>query len=234
MIELKDVSKIYLMGQVEVVALREANLEIEKNEFVSIMGPSGSGKSTMLHIIGGLDTPSSGEYLLEETDVSLLSDRELARIRNEHFGFIFQTFNLLSDFTALDNVIIPMMFARAGRKERKKKATALLEQVGLGHRINHYPAQLSGGEQQRVGIARALANDPPLILADEPTGNLNTKQGNEIMNILKELHQEKGVTIIMVTHSPEISKYAHRVLQLADGKIIADDLDLEKVAKYSP
>ena len=229
MIELKDVCKIYLMGQVEVTALKNAVLKIEENEFVSIMGPSGSGKSTLLHILGGLDRPTSGKYLLEETDVAELSDRELARIRNEHFGFVFQTFNLLTDFTALENVVVPMMFARMNRQERKERAIELLKKVGLEHRVNHYPTQLSGGEQQRVAIARALANDPTLIFADEPTGNLNSKQGDQIMDILSKLHKEQGVTIIMVTHSPRISKYAGRIVQLQDGEIIADNLEADLI-----
>lgn len=229
MIELKKVSKVYMMGEVEVVALRNTDLKIDKGEFVSIMGPSGSGKSTMLYIMGCLDTPSGGEYYLEETDITQLSDRELARIRNEHFGFVFQTFNLLPDFTALENVVIPMMFARISRKERKERAINLLKKVDLGERIAHYPSQLSGGEQQRVAIARALANDPSLILADEPTGNLNTQQGNQIMDILNDLHQNQSVTVIMVTHSPRISKYANRIVKLEDGEIVGDNIDMEEV-----
>ncbi|MFW6309208.1 MAG: ABC transporter ATP-binding protein [bacterium] len=226
MIELKQVSKTYLMGEVEVVALRNVSLKIAKGEFISIMGPSGSGKSTMLHIIGALDSPSGGEYMLEDTNVVQLSDREQARIRNKHFGFIFQTFNLLPDFTALENVIVPMMFARKKRKERKELAEELLTMVGLDHRLNHYPSQLSGGERQRVAIARALANEPTVILADEPTGNLNTEQGGQIMDILNDLHEKKGVTIIMVTHSPRISQYAERVVKIKDGEITADDIDV--------
>ena len=228
MIELKDIARIYYMGEVQVEALKNVNLKVERGEFVSIMGASGSGKSTILHILGGLDTPTEGEYLLEDTDISLLSDKELARIRNQHFGFVFQTFNLLNDFTALENVTIPMIFARCSKKDRVEGATKLLESVGLGHRLSHYPTQLSGGERQRVAIARALANDPTLILADEPTGNLNTKQGKEIMNILNDLNQQ-GVTIIMVTHSPEISLYAKRVVEIADGEIVADNLNAKDI-----
>ncbi|MFW6270755.1 MAG: ABC transporter ATP-binding protein [Bacillota bacterium] len=228
MIELKGISKIYTMGEVQVEALKNVNLKVERQEFVSIMGASGSGKSTLLHILGGLDTPDEGEYLLEETDISLLRDKELARIRNQHFGFVFQTFNLLNDFTALENVTIPMIFARLSKRDRVERAIELLESVGLGHRLSHYPTQLSGGERQRVAIARALANDPTLILADEPTGNLNTKQGNEIMDILSKLN-EQGVTIIMVTHSPEISLYAKRVVELADGNIISDNLSASEI-----
>lgn len=219
--QLKEISKVYLMGQVQVVAIREITMQINRKEFISIMGPSGSGKSTLLHILGGLDTPTTGTYLLEETDISSLSNRELARIRNEHFGFVFQTFNLMTDFNALENVIMPMIFANKPVKERRERAAHLLETVGLKERINHYPTQLSGGEQQRVSIARALANDPTVIFADEPTGNLNTKQGNEIMEILHRLN-EQGVTVIMVTHSPEISKNARRLVELADGEITTD------------
>lgn len=221
MIQLTGISKIYQMGQVQVVALNDIHIHIERREFLSIMGPSGSGKSTMLHILGGLDTPSGGTYHLEDTDVNTLSSRELARIRNEHFGFIFQTFNLLSDFNALENVTMPMIFAQKPPKERRERAAYLLEVVGLQDRMGHFPNQLSGGEQQRVSIARALANEPTVIFADEPTGNLNTKQGSEIMELLKRFNQE-GVTVIMVTHSPEISRHAGRLVELADGTIVTD------------
>lgn len=223
MIELKKVSKIYRMGEVNVTALKDVNMKIQRGEFISIIGPSGSGKSTLLHTLGLLDVPSSGQYLLEEIDVSRLSDRELSRIRNKHFGFVFQTFNLLPDFTALENVTIPLIYSKAPARERKQRAKALLEQMGLEQRIKHYPSQLSGGEQQRVAIARALANNPTLILADEPTGNLNTKQGDEIMEIFQRLNNQ-GVTMVMVTHSPKISEYAKRVVDLRDGQIVSDEL----------
>lgn len=209
------------MGQVQVVALRDISITIERKEFISIMGPSGSGKSTMLHILGGLDSPTGGTYLLEETAVNSLSNKELARIRNEHFGFIFQTFNLLSDFNALENVTMPMILAQKPPRERRARAAHLLESVGLKERMQHYPTQLSGGEQQRVSIARALANEPTIIFADEPTGNLNTQQGSEIMALLKKFNEE-GVTVIMVTHSPEINKNAQRFVELADGEIATD------------
>ncbi len=222
MIKMNRVSRVYRNGQVDVTALKNVNLEIKRREFVSIMGPSGSGKSTLLHILGLLDVLSDGQYLLEDTEVNMLSDKEMARIRNKHFGFVFQTFNLLPDFTAIENVAVPLMYSRVPGKERKERAKELLEQMGLGHRLNHYPNQLSGGEQQRVAIARALANDPTLILADEPTGDLNTKQGNEIMKILTDLNK-KGVTIIMVTHSPEIGDYAKRMIKLSDGEIVSDE-----------
>ncbi len=223
MIELKKVSKIYQMGDVNVIALKDVDLKIQRGEFISIIGPSGSGKSTLLHTLGLLDVPTRGEYLLEEVDVTRLSDREQSRIRNKHFGFVFQTFNLLPDFTALENVTIPLIYSKVPVRERKQRAKELLEQMGLGHRIKHYPSQLSGGEQQRVAIARALANSPTLILADEPTGNLNTKQGDEIMEIFQRLN-EQGVTLVMVTHSPKISEYAKRVIELRDGEIVSDEL----------
>jgi putative ABC transport system ATP-binding protein len=221
-IELKRVSKIYQMGQVNVTALKDVDMKIQRGEFISIIGPSGSGKSTLLHTLGLLDVPSSGQYLLEETDVSRLSDKELSRIRNRHFGFVFQTFNLLPDFTALENVTIPLIYSKVPARERRQRAKALLEQMGLGQRIKHYPSQLSGGEQQRVAIARALANNPTLILADEPTGNLNTKQGDEIMEIFQRLNNQ-GVTMVMVTHSPKISEYAKRVVEIRDGQIVSDE-----------
>ncbi len=216
------------MGQVKVTALKNVDLKIQRGEFISIMGPSGSGKSTLLHILGALDTPTGGEYLLEETDVTRLSDKEVSRIRNGHFGFVFQTFNLLPDFTALENISIPLMYARVRPKERRERAGLLLERMGLKDRMTHYPSQLSGGEQQRVAIARALANDPSIIFADEPTGNLNTKQGDEIMKIFTRLNEE-GVTVVMVTHSPRIGQYAKRIVQIADGEIISDKLNNSKV-----
>jgi putative ABC transport system ATP-binding protein len=188
LIHLNNISKIYRMGEVNVIALKNIDMKIQRGEFISIIGPSGSGKSTLLHTLGLLDVPTTGQYLLEDVDVSRLSDRELSRIRNRHFGFVFQTFNLLPDFTALENVTIPMIYSKVPVRERKSRAKELLEQMGLGHRIRHYPNQLSGGEQQRVAIARALANNPTLILADEPTGNLNTKQGDEIMDIFRNLN----------------------------------------------
>jgi putative ABC transport system ATP-binding protein len=222
LIELRNISKIYSMGEVDVVALKELDLGIEKGEFVSIMGPSGSGKSTLLYILGGLDRPTCGQYLLEDVDITTLSERELARIRNRHFGFVFQTFNLLPDFTAMENVMIPLMYARVPSKERQDRARELLTEVGLAKRTNHYPSQLSGGEQQRVAIARALANEPTLIFADEPTGNLNTKQGHEIMEIFSELNRN-GVTVVMVTHSQDISGYARRIIEIVDGTIRSDE-----------
>ncbi len=211
------------MGNQEIKALNSVDLRIHRGEFLSIMGPSGSGKSTLLNILGVLDKPSSGSYFLEEVDVTWLKDRELAKIRNDHFGFIFQSYNLFPELTALENVMVPLMYAGKARRERREKAENLLASVDMGHRLNHRPTQLSGGEQQRVAIARALANDPTLILADEPTGNLATEQGAEIMEVLQSLNQ-KGTTIVIVTHDPAISVYGKRLIQLRDGAIVSDEL----------
>ncbi len=221
MIELNGVRKIYEMGEVEVQALKGIDLKIERGEFISIMGPSGSGKSTLLHILGGLDIPTEGDYMLEGVEITELKDRELSRIRNHHFGFVFQSYNLFPELTAVENVMVPLMYARMAGKKRKEKAVQLLESLDLGHRINHYPSQLSGGEQQRVAVARALANDPTLLLADEPTGNLATHQGQEIMNIFKRLNEE-GVTIVLVTHDPVVGSYGKRLVGVKDGYLVID------------
>lgn len=222
MIKIKELWKKYHIGEVDITALKGIDLTISRGEFISIMGSSGSGKSTLLHILGGLDLPTSGNYLLEDIDITTLDDKELSRIRNEHFGFIFQSYNLFPELTAVENVIVPLMYAKADRKKRLNKAIDLLESVGLGQRINHYPGQLSGGEQQRVAVARALANDPTLILADEPTGNLASHQGKEIMNILKRLHRERKTTIVMVTHDPGVAIYGKRLVGIRDGEILMD------------
>ncbi len=221
MIELKEVQKEYQMGEVQVQALKGLDLEIKRGEFLSIMGPSGSGKSTLLHILGGLDLPSAGEYFLEEVEISELSDRELSRIRNHHFGFVFQSYNLFPELTALENVTVPLLYAKKPVKERNARATELLTSLGMGQRLKHYPSQLSGGEQQRVAVARALANDPTLLLADEPTGNLATDQGQEIMKIFEQLHKE-GVTIVLVTHDPVVGAYGKRLVGLRDGQLVVD------------
>jgi putative ABC transport system ATP-binding protein len=209
------------MGDVVVQALEGIDLEIQRGEFVSIMGPSGSGKSTLLNILGVLDQPSRGAYYLEGVDITQLRDGELAQIRNRHFGFIFQSYNLFPELTALENVMVPLMYAGRPRRERRERAEALLAQVGMAHRLKHLPTQLSGGEQQRVAIARALANNPTLLLADEPTGNLATDQGAEIMTLLQELNQQ-GTTVVIVTHDPAVSAYGRRLLRLRDGKIVSD------------
>ncbi len=221
MIRLEGISREYFMGDVEIRALDDIHLSIQRGEFLSIMGPSGSGKSTLLNILGVLDQPSSGAYYLEDVDITRLRDKELAQIRNRHFGFIFQSYNLFPELSALENVMVPLMYAGKPRTERLKRAEELLSNVGMGHRLRHLPTQLSGGEQQRVAIARALANNPTLILADEPTGNLATDQGSEIMGILQKLNAQ-GTTIVIVTHDPSISTYGKRLVKLRDGAIVED------------
>jgi putative ABC transport system ATP-binding protein len=216
MLELENVTKVYKAGQTEVVALRGISCHIKTGEMVSIVGPSGSGKSTLMNIIGCLDRPTSGKYRLEGIEVDTLSDNQLAEIRNKKIGFVFQSFNLLPRVTALANVELPLVYAGAG--DRRQRAQQLLESVGLGHRVNHTPAELAGGEQQRVAIARALVNNPALILADEPTGNLDTQTSNEIMLIFKRLN-EQGMTIVLVTHEPDIAAYTQRTIRVRDGQL---------------
>lgn len=224
LISLSHISKIYQSGEIEVKALDDISFEIEKGEFVAIMGPSGSGKSTLMHILGLLDRPTSGKYFLEDVDTSKFSDEELAKIRNKKIGFVFQFFNLLPRTTALRNVMIPMIYGGIKPQEREKKARQLLEAVGLGERIYHTSAQLSGGEQQRVAIARALAMSPAIILADEPTGNIATHQAEEVMKIFQKLNKE-GHTIVLITHEPDIAEYAKRIIRLKDGKIVEDKIN---------
>jgi putative ABC transport system ATP-binding protein len=219
-IELKNVWKIYQMEDVEVQALRGVDLKIKKEEFTAIMGPSGSGKSTLLQMIGVLDRPTSGKIYLDGVDISRLNDSELARLRGEKIGFVFQFFNLYPTLTARENIELPMLILERDKNERKIKASKLLKTVGLENRAEHLPSQLSGGERQRIAIARALANDPPLILADEPTGNLDTKAGYEIIEFLNKLQEDEKVTVVMVTHEPDIAKYAERTIHLKDGKIL--------------
>jgi len=214
-----DIYKKYSLGKVEVEALRGVSLEIEEGEYISIMGPSGSGKSTLMHILGCLDTPTRGEYYLEDKRVSDYTDMELARIRNQFIGFVFQNFNLLTRLSALDNVALPLIYAGVNKKERTERAKEILTRVGLKERMNHRPNELSGGECQRVAIARALVNNPKIIFADEPTGNLDTKTGREIMELFDELHRE-GNTIVLVTHDPNIAMYAKRIVKLMDGRIV--------------
>jgi len=232
-ISVRDISKIYQLGQLEVKALQSITLDIQPNEFVALMGPSGSGKSTLMNILGCLDTPSGGTYELNNIDVSSMSDDELAQVRNTQIGFIFQTFNLLPRLTALDNVALPLVYGGHSKKERDEKAMHALELVGLGDRVHHKPNELSGGQRQRVAIARAIVSDPAIILADEPTGNLDTKTSIEIMTILERIHNH-GNTIILVTHEPDISEHAHRIIRLRDGLVETDVMNENVVRVNDP
>ncbi|WP_028842165.1 ABC transporter ATP-binding protein [Thermodesulfovibrio yellowstonii] len=222
LIKLENVTKIYKIGEQELVVLNGVSVSIEKGEFVCIMGPSGSGKSTFMNIVGCLDTPTTGKYYLEGIDVSTMDIDELAEIRNKKIGFVFQQFNLLSRATAVENVELPLIYAGIPLRQRKEKALETLSWVGLKERANHYPRQLSGGQQQKVAIARALVNGPSIILADEPTGNLDSKASMEIMEIFKKLNEQQGLTTIIVTHEPDIAAFGKRQIRFLDGKIISD------------
>jgi putative ABC transport system ATP-binding protein len=221
LIAIDRLTKIYQMGEYQVIALDDVSVTIGEGEFVSIMGPSGSGKSTMMNLLGALDQPTRGTYELDGVDVSRLSDNQLAEIRNRKIGFVFQSFNLLSRTPALEQVELPLIYG--GRKQRRERATAALEMVGLGDRVHHRPSELSGGQQQRVAIARALVNEPAIILADEPTGNLDSKSGIEVMQIFQQLNREQGITVIFVTHDPWIARHTKRVLSLSDGRLVSDE-----------
>lgn len=225
MIEVKNVTKIYKMGKETVVALNNVSLNIDKGEFVAIVGPSGSGKSTIMHIIGGLDSPTEGHVYFDNKDISKYKDKEKAKFRNSEIGFVFQAFNLENTQTALENVMMPLIFSGSSKKNRKSKAGKALELVELGHLKNHKPNEMSGGQRQRVSIARALVNDPKIIFADEPTGNLDSKTGENIMNLFKNLNNQ-GYTIIMVTHNMEEAEKAKRVVRIKDGNIISDSLNV--------
>lgn len=222
LLELQDLYKIYTMGEVEVRALRDVNLTIEKGECISIMGTSGSGKSTLMNIIGCLDQPTKGSYILEGLDIKTKSEDELSFIRNQKIGFVFQSFNLIARTSAIRNVELPMIYAKMSANDRHERAKLLLDKVGLGDRIHHMPNELSGGQRQRVAIARALANEPPIMLADEPTGNLDSKSSIEIMQIFKNLNQE-GKTVIIVTHERDIAEYTDRIVTFRDGEIVGDE-----------
>lgn len=233
-IELEHISKRYVMGEEIIHALRDVTLRITKNEYAAFMGPSGSGKSTLMNILGCLDSPSGGDYILNGANVSKMTDAELASVRNKEIGFVFQTFNLLPRLSSLENVALPLIYAGYSRKDRLAKAAEALTSVGLGTRMGHKPNELSGGQRQRVAVARALVNDPSIILADEPTGNLDSKTSYEIMNLFDDLHA-KGNTIILVTHEEDIARFAERIVRLRDGNIEADEktpgrVELRRVA----
>ena len=232
LIVLKDIGRKYVIGAETIHALKSVTLEIRKGEFVALMGPSGSGKSTLMNILGCLDTPTKGEYILNGIHVNEMSENELAEVRNKEIGFVFQTFNLLPRSTSLDNVALPLVYAGIGKADRDRRAKIALENVGLGNRVHHKPNELSGGQRQRVAIARALINNPSIILADEPTGNLDTKTSVEIMGLLEEIHQ-KGNTIILVTHEEDIAQHAHRIVRMRDG-LIENDYRNEHVKSVSP
>ena len=233
LIELDNVTKVYAMGDVAVNAVAGVSMTVEPGELLSIVGPSGSGKSTLMNILGCLDVPSDGQYVLDGNDVGQLNDNQLAELRGRKIGFIFQTYNLLPRLTALANVQLPLLYG--GGKDGRQRSIAALEKVGLGHRVGHRPNELSGGEQQRVGIARALVKDPSIILADEPTGNLDTQSGLDIMAILHQLHNEDGITVLIVTHDPEVAAATNRVVSMRDGFVVSDQTTEEYVrSKSSP
>jgi putative ABC transport system ATP-binding protein len=233
-IRIVDIVKNFKVGTVVVEALRSVSMVIKKNEFVAIMGPSGSGKSTMMNILGCLDTPSSGSYFLNDEDVSKMDDNSLAEIRNRQIGFVFQTFNLLPRSTALENVMLPLIYAGVSKGRRVERATEVLDEVKLSDRMAHKPNELSGGQRQRVAIARALVNNPAIILADEPTGNLDSKTSLEILGLLEEIHK-MGNTVIIVTHEEDIALHAHRIIRLMDGKISSDEINrhIKTIADYN-
>ena len=232
LIELRNLSKTYDLGEVKVHALKGVSLEIQEGEFVALIGPSGSGKSTLMNTLGCLDRPTDGSYRLAGEEVAGLDQDQLAQVRNRRIGFIFQNFNLLARTTALENVEVPLLYNKScPRRDRVKRATEMLERVGLGNRLDHGPSQLSGGQQQRVAIARALINQPPILLCDEPTGNLDTRTSREIMALFRKLNETEGLTVILVTHDLEVARRAKRALVLVDGEVVADTTDFDKAAE---
>lgn len=231
LIDIRNLNKTYIMGSEKVEALKDVSLHIDKNEYVALMGPSGSGKSTLMNLLGCLDTPTNGEYWLNGTEVSTMNDGELAEVRNRQIGFVFQTFNLLPRLSALENVALPLVYAGVGKEDRLDKARKVLESVGLGDRVTHKPNELSGGQRQRVAVARALVNDPAIILADEPTGNLDSKTSYEIMSLFEQIHQA-GNTIILVTHENDIAMHAHRIVRMRDGLIESDQIN-ENIVSFA-
>jgi putative ABC transport system ATP-binding protein len=224
LLEIRDLKKTYKLGSVSINALNGVSLDIQQNEYVALMGPSGSGKSTLMNLLGCLDTPSSGSYVLNGRDVSRLAEGELADIRNHEIGFVFQTFNLLARLSGVDNVALPLIYAGTAKAERTRRAEQMLADVGLGERMHHKPNELSGGERQRVAVARALINEPSIILADEPTGNLDTKTSYEIMGLFERIH-DQGNTVIIVTHEEDIAAHAHRIIRLRDGQMESDTIN---------
>jgi putative ABC transport system ATP-binding protein len=232
LIAIKDIGRRYVIGSEVIHALKSVTLDIRRGEFVALMGPSGSGKSTLMNILGCLDTPTRGEYILNGINVSMMSENELADVRNKEIGFVFQTFNLLPRSSSLDNVALPLIYSGVRKSVRDERARKALESVGLGNRVDHKPNELSGGQRQRVAVARALINDPSIILADEPTGNLDTRTSVEIMGLLEEIHQ-KGNTIILVTHEEDIAQHAHRIVRMRDG-LIENDYMNESIKTVSP
>ncbi|MCC7507354.1 MAG: ABC transporter ATP-binding protein [Saprospiraceae bacterium] len=231
MISIEHLNKTYIMGAEKVEALKDVSLNIDRNEYVALMGPSGSGKSTLMNLLGCLDSPTSGKYYLNDIEVSTMDDSDLAEVRNRQIGFVFQTFNLLPRLSSLENVALPLVYSGIPKEERLEKARKVLESVGLGDRVMHKPNELSGGQRQRVAIARALVNDPAIILADEPTGNLDSKTSYEIMALFEQIHKN-GNTIILVTHEQDIALYAHRIVRLRDG-LIETDLKNDQVVSFS-
>ncbi len=222
MIRIQNLVKMYRTEEIETTALNEVSISVPEGEFLSIMGPSGCGKSTLLNIIGLIDTPNGGEYYFLDQEVSKFNERQRAQLRKDHIGFVFQSFNLIDELTVFENVELPIIYTRMKASDRKKRTEEVLEQMNMMHRRNHYPQQLSGGQQQRVAVARAIVNKPRLILADEPTGNLDTANGDDVMNLLADLNKQ-GTTVIMVTHSPANAEFGHKILRLLDGKVLSED-----------